>query len=118
MYENYNTMLSIEVQTMMQMVQTGILPACAKDLAKYTAAPSLAGDRAKVYESIKTETDKLKELFRKKPHELAAEAAYLCDTVKPQMAAVRALVDRAEGLLEKGLYPYPAYEELIYSHHS
>jgi len=118
MYENYNTMLSIEVQTMVQMVQTGILPACAKDLAKYKDAPSLKGDRETIYSGIKTETDKLKDVFGKKPHELVAEATYLCDTVKPQMAAVRALVDQAEGLLETGLYPYPAYEELIYSHHS
>mmetsp|Transcript_36792 Transcript_36792/g.114567 ORF Transcript_36792/g.114567 Transcript_36792/m.114567 type:complete len:104 (+) Transcript_36792:2-313(+) len=103
---------------MVRMVETGILPACAKDLAKYAAAASLKGDRESVYGDIKKETDKLKGLEAAKPHELAAEAAYLCDTVKPQMAAVRALVDRAEGLLERGLYPYPSYEEIIYSHHS
>jgi len=118
MLENYCTVLGVEVQTMVQMVETGILPACAKDLAKYASAPSLKGDREAVYAGIKKETDKLKELLGKKPHDLAPEAAYLCDTVKPQMAAVRGLVDKAEGLLEKGLYPYPTYEEIIYSHHS
>merc|ERR1719329_579033 len=30
MYENYNTVLSIEVETMIKMVDTGILPACAQ----------------------------------------------------------------------------------------
>mmetsp|Transcript_73916 Transcript_73916/g.209346 ORF Transcript_73916/g.209346 Transcript_73916/m.209346 type:complete len:676 (+) Transcript_73916:3-2030(+) len=118
MYENYNTTLSVEVQTLVQMVETGILPACATDMAKYTAMPALKGQREEVYGGIMTETDKLKQLFGSKPHELAQEAEYLCNTVKPQMSVVRALVDKAEGLLQKGLYPYPTYEELIYSHHS
>merc|ERR1712066_856968 len=118
MFENYTTTLSVEVETLIDMIETGILPACAKDMAKYKAMPALAGDREATYTSIKTETDKLKGLFSKKPHDLKAEATYLCDTIKPQMAAIRALVDRAEGLLEAGLYPYPPYEELIYSHHS
>merc|ERR1711972_1017646 len=99
MYENYNTTLSVEVQTLLQMVETGILPACAQDMAKYAAMPSLAGDRKTVYEGIKTEADKLKDIFDKKPHDLAMEAEFLLETVKPQMTAVRALVDKAEGLI-------------------
>merc|ERR1719282_37278 len=118
MFENYSTTPSVEVETLVDMIETGILPACAKDMAKYESMPALAGDRKATYTSIKTETDKLKDLFGKKPHDLKAEATYLCDTIKPQMAAIRALVDKAEGLLEAGLYPYPTYEELIYSHHS
>merc|ERR1712176_1651544 len=104
--------------TLVSMVETGIIPACAKDLAKYASMPKLAGEREATYIGIKTETDKLKALFEKKPHELKAEATFLCDTIKPQMQAIRALVDKAEGLLEAGLYPYPTYEELIYSHRS
>merc|ERR1712226_844390 len=113
MYENYNTVLSIEVETMIKMVETGILPACAQDMAAYTAMPSLAGDRSKTYEGIVSETKKLKECFAAKPHDLAQEAEYLCNKVKPQMAKVREAVDKAEGLLRKGLYPYPTYEEII-----
>merc|ERR1712014_198857 len=112
MYENYATTLAVEVTTMVQMVETGILPACAQ------AMPSLKGDREAVYGNIKKETDKLSELFAKKPHDLAAEATYLCDVVKPQMGVVRGLVDKAEGLLQKSLYPFPTYEQMIYSHHS
>jgi len=117
-YENYNTMLSVEVQTLIRMMETAILPACTKDLAKYLTVPLLKGEREEVYNGIKTETDKLKQLISLKPHELAAEATYLCETVRPQMAVVRTLVDQAEGLMEDGLYPYPTYEEIIYSHHS
>merc|ERR1711920_855908 len=118
MFENYCTTLCVEVNTLVDMVETGILPACARDLATYAAVPQLAGERQATYISIKDETEKLKALIAKKPHDLQAEATSISDTTKPQMQAIRTLVDKAEGLLEKGLYPYPSYEELIYSHHS
>jgi glutamine synthetase len=118
MYENYNTSMTIEASTLVNMVETGILPACAEDLAKYSSAASLVGDRQATYDAIVAETKKLKEVCASVPHELAKEAAYFCDTVKPQMAKVREAVDKAETLLASGLYPYPTYEEMIYSHHS
>jgi len=119
MYENYNTVLSIEADTMIRMVETAILPACLKDMALYKAMPLLAGDRSQTYECIMTETKKLKDVFASKPHgDLAKEAEYLCNQVKPQMGKLRESVDKAESLLKKGLYPYPTYEDIIYSHHS
>mmetsp|Transcript_9319 Transcript_9319/g.21152 ORF Transcript_9319/g.21152 Transcript_9319/m.21152 type:complete len:119 (-) Transcript_9319:168-524(-) len=118
MYENYNTVLNIEVDTLVQMVDNYIIPACAKDLAKYSTMPQIKKEREEFYAGIKTATDKLQSLFASKPHDLKAEATYLCDVIKPQMAAVRALVDKAEGVMEKGIYPFPTYEEMIYSHHS
>lgn len=117
MLESYVTNLSIEADTLVGMVNTGILPACAKDLATYAAAPTLAGQRPTVYEGIKTETDKLTSLIAAKPEGLEPEATYLCDVVKPQMLVVRGLADQAELLMEKGLYPFPTYEQLVYSHH-
>merc|ERR1712187_881565 len=77
MFENYATTLSVEVETLVGMIETGILPACAKDMAKCAPMPALAGDRQATYTGIKTETDKLKQLFDKKPHDLRAEATYL-----------------------------------------
>jgi len=118
MLESYNTTLDVEVNTLVRMIETGILPACAADMGKYVGLKALAGERDATYTAVKKETDKLKDLFSKKPHELAAEATYLCEKVKPQMAAVRAAVDKAEGLIDKDIYPYPTYEQLIYSHHS
>merc|ERR1719188_2047162 len=62
MFENYNTTLSVEASTLVDMIETGIVPACARDMAKFTAMPKLAGEREATYVSIKAETDKLKEL--------------------------------------------------------
>merc|ERR1719413_100661 len=117
MYEAYSTTLSIEAKTMIDMVETGILPACVQDLALYKDSPSLAGDREKTYGSIKTENNKLKTILASAPDDLEKEAEFFCDSVKPQMAVVRGLVDTAEGLLKKDLYPYPTYEAMLYHHH-
>mmetsp|Transcript_94711 Transcript_94711/g.197889 ORF Transcript_94711/g.197889 Transcript_94711/m.197889 type:complete len:760 (+) Transcript_94711:70-2349(+) len=117
MFEDYNCLLGIEAQTMIRMVETGILPACAKDLSNYKDAPELAGERPTVYKSIVSELARLKELLTKIPHGgVEDEAFYYCETVKPAMEAVRDLVDKAEGLIEADLYPYPTYEALCYSH--
>merc|ERR1712014_205261 len=96
MYEAYITTLTVEVNTLIQMVQTGILPACVKDLAIF-------GNHAS--------------RLTKVPSDLEKEAEFLCDIVKPQMDVVRKLVDEAEGLMEKSLYPYPTYESMLYHHH-
>jgi len=117
MYENYITTLSIEVETMVQMVSTAFLPAFAKDLGAYKDAPELAGDRSKLYATVKAEMEKLQSVSAASPHGLKEEAAYLCNTVKPQMEALRACVDDAERLMDKSLYPYPTYETLLYAHH-
>jgi len=117
MLESYNTILDIEARTMLRMVDTGILPACIKDLATYKDAMELAGERKELYTSIRKQADALWGLLNDKPHGSAEkEAFYYCDTVKPQMETLRALVDKAEGLMQAELYPYPTYEALVYSH--
>mmetsp|Transcript_34006 Transcript_34006/g.76321 ORF Transcript_34006/g.76321 Transcript_34006/m.76321 type:complete len:728 (+) Transcript_34006:59-2242(+) len=118
MYENYISCMCCEVETMINMVETGYLPACAKDLEKYKGFDKLAGNRKAVYDAIVDDLEKLKSVIAAKPHtSLAAEATYLCDTVKPQMVALRGKVDKAESVMEASLYPYPTYEAMIYSHH-
>merc|ERR1712228_67118 len=117
MYEAYNTTLSVEATTMVDMVNTAFIPAFAQDLALYKDAPDLAGDRKALYASVKAETEKLAQMTKDTPDDMEAEAEYLCDKVKEQMVQVRALVDEAEGLMEKGLYPYPTYESMLYHLH-
>merc|ERR1711862_642566 len=116
MYEAYNTTLSVEVMTMIKMVETGILPACAQDLNSFGAS-KLAGNRSKVYDSIMVETEKLKELMAKLPGDMMQEAEYLFETVKPQMVLLRKSVDEADNLMQASLYPYPTYEQMLYHHH-
>merc|ERR1711907_191659 len=117
MYENYSICVSTEAQTLVQMVDSGIIPACAQDLSIYKDAPKLAGDRPKVYDRISAENQKLKEMLSKVPSDSAEkEAFYYCETVKPQMEALRSQIDKAEELMSADLYPFPTYEQLLFSH--
>jgi glutamine synthetase len=117
MYENYTICVSTEAETMIKMVESGIVPACARDLSIYKDAPKLAGDRPKVYDSIIAETDKLKKALQAVPSDSSEkEAFYYCEKIKPQMEALRAVVDKAEELMSTDVYPFPTYEELLYSH--
>jgi glutamine synthetase len=116
MYENYSICVSTEAETMIKMVESGIVPACAKDLSIYKDAPKLAGDRPKVYDSILAECKKLKDAMSKVPEGSEQEAFYYCETIKPQMEALRATVDKAEELMSEEVYPFPTYEHLLYSH--
>jgi glutamine synthetase len=118
MYENYCTTLCVEVETMLSMVTTGFAAAMAKDMATYADQKDLLiGERGTVYTAVLAESKKLEDMMAKKPDDLASEAAYLCNTIKPQMVALRKEVDAAEKLMQASLYPYPTYEQLVYSHH-
>jgi glutamine synthetase len=117
MYENYVICVSTEAQTMIQMVETGIIPACAKDLSIYKDAPKLAGDRPKLYESITSENDQLKKTLQEAPSDDSEkEAFYYCETVKAQMENLRSKIDKAEELMSADVYPFPTYEQLLFSH--
>lgn len=117
MYENYGICVSTEAQTLVQMVESAIVPACAKDLSIYKDAPKMAGERPRVYESIMAENKKLKSVLEKVPSDDSEkEAFYYCETVKPQMETLRSAVDKAEALMAAELYPFPSYEQLLYSH--
>jgi len=49
--------------------------------------------------------------------ELEEQAEYLCKEVKPQMDALRKRADDAEDLMDKSVYPFPTYEQMLYRHH-
>ena len=50
---DYNTALNVEVSTPVDMTNTGILPACAENMAGFSAMPRLAGERRAKYPAIK-----------------------------------------------------------------
>merc|ERR1712048_989845 len=91
MYEAYVTTISVEVQTLIEMVDTAIIPACAMDMSKYKDFPKLSGGRDALYQSIAEENESLKSLKEKMPHNagLHEEAVYCCETLKPQLDKIR-----------------------------
>jgi len=113
----YIEVILLEANCFLDMANTGILPACAQDLATYSADPALAGDRAEIYDSLAKEVEKLSAVIDATPHDATDNvlARYCVDVVKPQMESLRVLVDSAERKVDKDIWPFPNYEDLVYA---
>jgi glutamine synthetase len=117
-FEKYTNDLTIEANCMIDMMETGIIPACAKDLQTYTGT-SLGTKRAALYSELEKAVDTLSDLYENVPDDTPnAQARYCVDVLKPQMEEVRALSDTAERMVDAGLWPFPKYSELLFHHHS
>jgi len=124
MYEAYTNILTVEASTMIRMINTGVLPACAKDTNLYTGdAAYLAGNRKQIYTSLAQNTKALEETVKAVPKEAkggknleAIQARYCLEKLKPAMEKVRESADAAELLMEKDLYPYPSYADILFNH--
>ena len=116
----YANILTIEASTMVQMMETGVIPACAKDLKSYDGT-DLAGERPELYGRLAKETATLMDVLEeaRSASDSARTAAFFClEKLKPQMQAVREVHDKIENKLEAGLYPFPNYQQMLFSHHS
>ena len=118
-FEQYTNALTIEANCMLDMMETGIIPACAKDLHIYNGT-SLGTKRAALYGELEKHVDVLQELYDNVPvNDTAGEQARYCvDVLKPQMEEVRALSDTTERMVSADLWPYPKYSEILFHHHS
>lgn len=121
LYENLAVELTVEAETLIHMLDTGIIPACARDLSLYKDFPPAHELREDLYRRIFAEGQQLKRIFARLD-EMEAEAweersQHLCSEVRPQMEKVRQLAEQAEGLIDASIYPYPSLESLLYSHH-
>jgi len=117
MFEKYFLTISIETKTMIEMINTALVPACAKDLKTYEGT-ALAGKRPALYASLLDAVAALEAAYDAIPHaDVQTEAHYVSDALVPAMAAVRKVADEIEVVMEKGVYPFPTYLELLTGHH-
>merc|ERR1711907_802494 len=116
LYEQYIIQVAMEASIMLEMMDTGIIPACATDLMKFEGT-TLGGDRANLYSNMQKANEELRKAINATPEDHSA-ATYLADTVASKMEAVRDLADKAEKTCARELWPYPTYGEVIYSHMS
>ncbi len=116
MYEKYINDITIEADCLLDMMQTGALPACAADLE---AMGPLKGNRQNVYSGLDAEVSKLQDMFDALPAdaEVGEQARYCADVLKPQLEAVRSCSDAAERLCADARWPFPKYKDVLFSHH-
>jgi len=118
--EAFATELRIESRTLLDILQTHILPAAMQDARSdgdsgFTSK-SLSKKRDLIQELL-NETDSLAEAFDAFPSEESLKVAlYAQDTIKPRMESARAVADQLEGLVDRRLWPFPTYTEILYDH--
>ena len=128
--ENYYKTVNIEALTMVDMVSKQILPAVEKytgELAETLAKKKTVGVSAS-YETrvlsklsnLEDGIDSANETLAKSEAKLTSlndvtdKANYVRDTLIPDMAALRALVDEAEVVTAEKYWPFPSYEKLLF----
>ena len=130
MLENYEKIIIIEANTVLEMAHRELLPAVVRSAAeaaqsaaafaaagvRSTRVPELAQTLATAADRIANAADRLAETVENAPENLPMleRASYARDTIKPMMESLRAAVDEAETLVSKGNWPVPSYTDLLH----
>ena len=129
--DNYSKIINIEAQTMIEMANKEIIPACAKfakDLACGIATKAALGISALAETDIAKKVSELTDrayaatkvledvVVEAKLIEDVAEAAHnYHDKVVVAMQELRAACDAAETIVSKEYWPFPTYSDLLFS---
>ena len=129
--DSYAKMTAIEARTMIMMVRRQILPAVIRytgDIASATSGIRDSGfdfsSGADLLSSLCGTTDQLSLDLRQLETKLAGEpdgdspeaaARYMHDVVLPAMADLRRSADALEQLTDRSCWPFPTYDELLFS---
>ena len=130
--ENYINKIAIEADLFEEMSRTYVLPVAfdainklgethrnLNDMGLDDEAQSIVAQAASIAGPTNELTKDLAELMEAKAaadamSDTAAMAQAYCDRVKPYFDAVRASIDRLEGLVDKKIWPLPKYRELLF----
>ncbi len=118
--EAFATELWIEARTLLDILQTRILPVAMEDARRDDQSgfsSKLLSEKKDLVQQLLSETDKLSEAFLGFPEEDPAQSAsYAQETIKAAMDSARAAADKLEGLVDRRLWPFPTYSELLHEH--
>jgi len=117
LHEQYIAAVEMEAATMLEMMDTGVIPACAEDLKVYENT-TMGGDRATLYNDMAKATEVLREKLDGIPEDPHDGAKYMVSDLIPAMNDTRDLADTAEKKCNREYWPFPTYGELCYSHHT
>ena len=129
--DNYSKIINIEAQTMIEMANKEIIPACAKftaDLAEGIAKKAALGISALAETDVAKKVSELTDrayaatkvledvVVEAKLIENVAESAHnYHDKVVVAMQELRAACDAAETIVSKEYWPFPTYSDLLFS---
>lgn len=131
--ENYCKTITIEANTMIEMVKTGYLPSISKytyklaktiDTKSKVSTKPVCGYESSMVEKLSLLNDSIYEkvtLLEEKNIKTATvedideKSLFIKDEVLSVMEELRSLVDEAEKVTAKECWPYPSYADLLFS---
>lgn len=129
--DSYSKMINIEAETMLMMARRQILPAVIRyagtlssGIVSIRAAgasimngSALLTDLCEEIDQLKDSVDTLSEILSSKPEDGTPEASarYMHDKVLPAMETLRSSADRLEQITDRSCWPFPTYDELLFS---
>ena len=118
--EAFATDIWIEARTLLHILRTRILPIAMEDArvgAESGFTSKLLNEKKDLVQRLLTEIDTLSEAFQSFPEDDPAQAAmYAYETIKPSMESAREVADQLEGVVDRRLWPFPTYSELLHDH--
>lgn len=117
MAERLATDIVIEADCMVNMINTGVLPACAKDLRDFDGT-GLGASRKALYSSVEKSVQELKTVVDDIPGDALEAASYAQYKIRPAMEGARSKADAAEELVNAEYWPFPKYKDMLFDHHS
>jgi len=126
---NYTTVISIEANTMADMIRHDILPAvsayadqlCQRAFHKDSMGvpckyeTSTAREIGKLTDKLLAACERLERDMARIPAEAKAAMDYCHDTIVPDMSRAREAADALEAITAGNFWPFPVYSELLYS---
>jgi glutamine synthetase len=127
--EHYSNVISIEANTMADMIRHEILPAvsaygdqlCQRAFHKESmGAPcryetTVGQEICQLTDALMLSCDQLEEDMAGKPTESMDAMVYCHDVIIPDMQEARAIADRLEVLTAREYWPFPVYSDLLFS---
>ena len=127
--ENYSAVISIEANTMIDMIRHDILPAvseftdelCQRAFHKESMNVSCkydlstARELGRLTDALMSACDKLEKDMGKKPAETMDAMVYCHDVIIPDMKKAREIADELETITAAKNWPFPVYSELLFS---
>ncbi len=118
--EAFTTDIQIEARTLLDILQTQILPVAMQDVRLDSESGFVSkalSKKKELVQSLLDAADNLSEVLGGLPGEdLTEGAVYAQEAVKPAMNSARDFADQLEGLVDRRLWPLPTYSELVHGH--
>jgi glutamine synthetase len=117
--EAFATDIWIETRTLLNILQTAILPIAMEDTRLDSASEfksRLLSEKKDLVQLLLTRTDDLSEAFGNFPDDTEQSAIYAQETLKPLMNGAREVADKLEGMVDNRLWPLPTYSDMLHGH--